>query len=313
MTASPAVGYAAASPPDAVAARMLSSTRKRWYNPDTDIDWGQDLLPGLYFMPPEHVSLFGTPLWAQMSEQQRIDLSRHEVSSIAQCGIWLELILNGLLLHEAYKRDPRSSQFQYALTEIADECRHSIMFADLADKLETPRYGPGRFAQLVGMTVPRHIPAAEAYASMLVSEEILDSGQRHLMRDERVQPFVREVCALHVAEESRHIGYARAELAKLAAGMGRMRRDSVLGYLTGTGIFTIRTMINPAVYPAVGLDRGQALRAVRHSKHRRSMYKVWTERFSPYLQEIGLFDGPWGAAWRRAGLTPEAKVVRLPA
>ncbi len=298
----PTLLSAVAATPEVVAGRLLTATHKRWYDPAEEIDWETPEVDGLYYMPPEQVSLYGTPLWARMSDQQRIDLSRHEVSSVAQCGIWLEMILNGLLLRQAYWQDARSSRFQYALTEIADECRHSVMFADVADKLETPRYGPRMWAKVLGGTVPRVIPPAEAFGSILIAEEILDAGQRLLMRDERVQPFMRQVCSLHVAEESRHIGYARSEFARIVQGMPRVRKEFAIGYLGATGLITLENLVHPQVYAEVGLDIGTARRTVRHSPHRKEIVQAWTTRFSGFLKDVGLSDGPTGRVWRSIGL-----------
>ena len=75
------------------------------------------------------VSLYDTPLWRKMSEEQRIDLSRHEAASLASLGIWFEIILMQLLVRHIYDKPVTSNHVRYALTEIADECRHSMMFA----------------------------------------------------------------------------------------------------------------------------------------------------------------------------------------
>ena len=39
---------------------------------------------------------------------------------------------------------------------------------------------------------------------------MLDAAQRELARDESVQPVVRQVCSIHVAEEARHLGIVSA-------------------------------------------------------------------------------------------------------
>jgi hypothetical protein len=285
-----------------LATRLLTATRKKWYDPDVDVDWDQPFIDGLYFMPPDQVSLYGTPLWARMSEQQRIDLSRHESSSIAQCGVWLELILDQLLLRHVYNEDPRSAHAQYALTEIADECRHSIMFARMVEKFDTPRYGPQAWARILGRIFPAVIPGIESFGSMLMAEEILDSGQRLLMKDERVQPLVRRVSAIHVAEESRHIGYARAEMMRMVAAANPVRREIAAGYISVTGLITGNSLVNPKVYAECGIDVWEARRAILHSPHRREIHRIWTGRLQTFFTEVGLMQGPTGRIWKLAGL-----------
>ena len=55
-----------------VAARLLASSAKHSFDPDTELDWDAPLEEGKWFWPPELVSLYGTPLWKRMSEDQRI-------------------------------------------------------------------------------------------------------------------------------------------------------------------------------------------------------------------------------------------------
>ena len=43
-----------------------------------------------------------------MHEQQRIELSKHEVASIASTGLWFEIILMQLLARYAYHRIRRT-------------------------------------------------------------------------------------------------------------------------------------------------------------------------------------------------------------
>ncbi len=64
-------------PTDAVAHRLLRSTAKQSYDPEVDIDWDAPLVDGAWFMQPERLSLYATPMWDAMSPEQRVELSRH--------------------------------------------------------------------------------------------------------------------------------------------------------------------------------------------------------------------------------------------
>ena len=127
---------------DRTAARLLRSSAEHSYDPEVEIDWEAPLAPDRYFVPPHRSTLYGTALWEGMTEQQRITLTRHEVASIAGLGVWFETILMQLLIRGYYKQDPTAAHAQYALTEVADECRHSVMFGRMIDRLGTPVYRP---------------------------------------------------------------------------------------------------------------------------------------------------------------------------
>src|SRR3954453_11526067 len=106
----------AVPPPEAAPAptalRLLRSSAKQSYDPEVDIDWDAPLVDGAWFMQPERLSLYGTPMWDSMSPEQRVELSRHEVASIASVGLWFELILMQLMVRELYGQDPRTQRMQ---------------------------------------------------------------------------------------------------------------------------------------------------------------------------------------------------------
>jgi hypothetical protein len=108
-----------------VATRLLGSSARLSYDPDIELDWDAPLADGLWFMQPERMSLYGTPLWESLTEEQRIELSKHEVSSIASVGLWFELILMQMMARELYDADHTSARTHYALTELGDECRRT--------------------------------------------------------------------------------------------------------------------------------------------------------------------------------------------
>lgn len=59
----------------AVAERLLTSSLRTSYDPTVEIDWDAPHTPGAYWLPPHRSSLYGTPLWEQLSEEQRVELT----------------------------------------------------------------------------------------------------------------------------------------------------------------------------------------------------------------------------------------------
>ena len=53
--------------------------------------------------------------------------------------------------------------------------------------------------------------------AILIGEEITDRFQREMVNDETIQPLAEMVSRIHIMEEARHIGFARAELTRRAA------------------------------------------------------------------------------------------------
>src|SRR5215831_8920975 len=187
------------------AQRLLDSSLRHSFDPDLEIDWSAPLDPDAYWIPPQRSSLYGTALWDGMTRTQQVQLTKHEVVSAASAGIWFETILMQMLIRHYYDQNPTSQHAQYALTEVADECRHSVMFGRLIARLGCPPYPATRRDQFLGRFLKTTATGPHMFASILIAEEILDAFQREIMADETLQPLIRTVARIHVVEEARHV------------------------------------------------------------------------------------------------------------
>ncbi|AHD20900.1 MULTISPECIES: AurF N-oxygenase family protein [Rhodococcus] len=282
------------------AQRLLDSSARLSYDPELEIDWDAPLVDGKYGMTPEWCSLYGTDLWERMSEDQRITLTEHEAASIAGTGIWFEMILMQMLVRDLYRHDPATPYVQFGLTEIADECRHSIMFARSAQRYGIPSYRPKRWIRETGRLFKAVARGALAYGGTLFAEEILDMMQRDFMRDERVQPITRTVSHVHVVEESRHIRYAREETRRRSARLGRLERAWIRIHLGVSAYFVVTSLVNDQVYAAAGLDVAEAKKAAQENRHYHDKLRQGTRRTVEFLDEVGLIGGPSTLLLRRA-------------
>lgn len=285
-----------------IARRLLKSSARKSYDPLIEVDWEAGVVPGLYGMTPEWSSLYGTELWEQMTEEQRIVLTNHEVASISATGIWFELILMQMLIRDAYRQDPASAHFQFALTEIADECRHSTMFAKAAEVFGIPNYQRPRWINFLSRPFKALASGSLAFGGTLAAEEILDMMQRDFMKDDRVQPVTRTVSKIHVLEESRHIRFAREETIRVAAEMSPMRKRLTQLSLAITVYLVVHSLVNPKVYEAAGLDKQEAKRAARLNVHYRDRKRDSFSKTIRFLDECGLIGGPGKLLLKRAAI-----------
>ena len=282
------------------ARRLLDSSARLSFDPLTEIDWTAAPEPGRYYCPPHRISLYGTPQWERLTEDQRIELSKHEVAGIASVGIWFEEILMQMLLRHAFDRDPTSAHVQYALTEIADECRHSVMFARMIAWMGVPAYGPGRLAHELGRIFKAVSTHSQTFAGTMYVEEILDAFQREVMADETLQPLTREVSRIHVVEESRHITYAREELQRKHLGPVRRRWEQL--FVGALVYFSTTSLINPRLYAAVGIDPAEGRRAARGNAHWHTTKREMAAKTLGVLDRAGLVGGANRWLLRAAGV-----------
>ncbi|GAA2253211.1 membrane protein [Streptomyces ruber] len=300
-TARPDVDASAQSGPS-VARRLLDSSATLSYDPAKEVDWETPLDKDFHGASPEWSTLFGTAYWDELTEPQRKELTRQEAASVASTGIWFEMILQQLILRDVYAKDPTDDRVQWALTEIADECRHSIMFARGAQKLGAPAYRPHRVAVELGRLFKTTAFGEAAYAAILVAEEVLDVMQRDWMRDERVVPFVRTINNIHVVEESRHMKFAREEMRRNLAKAGRARRYFHAFLIAVAAYVIVTSMVSRKVYANAGLDEKRALAEARANEHHKAMMRSSCAGLMEFLASCRLLTRPALAFYKRAHL-----------
>ncbi|MDE3719818.1 diiron oxygenase [Nocardiopsis sp. N85] len=285
-----------------IAKRLLRGSAKASFDPLVEIDWEAPVDPDMWAIRPERISIYGTPLWDSLSEEKRKELSRLEVASVATIGIWFETILMQMLVRHAYRNDPTTLHVQYAYTEIADECRHTVMFAKMVEKLgwHTHRLDP--VAYHLGRLFKAIAHGPLIFAGALFVEEVLDQLQREAVPDEQILPLVRSVARIHVTEEARHMRYAREEFQRDWVRRGPLNRaysKLVLGLVT---YYSATRLINPKVYEQVGLDPREAYEAARSNPHWIDT-KTWAARkVVGTLETADAISGLGRHFWKKAGL-----------
>ncbi|TSD97146.1 diiron oxygenase [Gordonia rubripertincta] len=283
-----------------VSARLLASAARLSRNAMTEIDWSQPMDPTKYGCSPEWSSLYGTDYWDELTDEQRISVTRHEFASIMNIGIWFEMILQEMVIRDQYLGDYHGSEFQFALTEVADECRHSLMFAKASEKMVGTSYRPSKKVARLGKIFMQTAKNEVSYAGILVAEEVLDVFQRGCMRDDRVLDFIRTVNEIHVLEESRHMKFAREEVRDSLEGVSWARRQfSALAVSIGA-YYIVTSLVQRKAFADAGLDADRAVREMRSNSHFHSMIRSSCVHLMEFLDEVGLLTKPAMRYYRKA-------------
>lgn len=285
------------------AARLIKSSAKHSFDPEIEVDWANwKPEPGLYYCPLDQANLLGTSLWEEMTLEQRIESTKHQVMSIAAVGVWFELILMQMLIRRAYDQSPTTDHMRYGLIEIADECRHSIMFGRMIETTGCPDYGPRPLAKALGRFFKTIADGPVTYAGALIAEEILDSFQRDAVPDENVQPLVRTVSRIHVVEEARHVSYAKEELERIWPTLPWYRKaiDRVL--IAGAAVVITRELLNPEIYDHLGADAKRARKEAKNNPQWKAAKVHAARKLVSFFNELGIINGAVRWRWKLAGL-----------
>ena len=283
------------------AARLLSGSVKRSYDPVVDLDWDAELDPQKYFLPPEVVSLYGTPTWDGMDDAQRRELSRQELVHIVTVGLWFENLLNRILLRELLTEDPSSNHAHYTLTEMGDECRHMVMFGQLIKHVEGKPYRLTPTMRLVARALPLAIHGPMVWVAALIGEEIFDAVQRRTLEDPDLQPIVSRAMRVHVIEESRHISFARDSLVRRVEDLSRAQRLYVRLSVAAAAPAFRWLLTAEAMYRRAGLDPTAAKREAQRNPHFRELRTYGFGSLAQFLDSNGLLGTIGRRSWRRAG------------
>ncbi|GAB2661984.1 diiron oxygenase [Nocardia goodfellowii] len=282
---------------------LLDSAATSTFDINADIDWGAGPVPEMMYLSEHRCALYGTEIWAMMTPEQRIEFSRHQMASMHAIEIWVETLLNTFLMRQVLNSDVATPLAWHLYTEIADECRHSTMFGRIIAAAGAPTYGPPAWAfhltQAAAALAPPFIVVGMTLAMFF--EEYGDALQRELAADENVQPLVRRVSHIHVVEESRHLTFARAELAERIPH-SPIEKAIVAAIYGPVAFLVTRFMVPPTVYENVGLDARLASRAAKTNKYWRESQRWFSERAMHTFAELGIRNRFGDAICRFAGV-----------
>ncbi len=281
--------------------RLLNGSIKKSYEPAVDIDWDAPIDPEKFFLPPQMVTLYGTPQWDAMTREQQRELSRQQLVNMLSAGIWFENILNQALLRGIMHTNPTSRSTQYMLTELGDETRHMVMFGKTIDRVGGIPVRPRLFQRIIINSLPFVFRGPVLWGAALVGEEIFDALQRQILDDPEIQPIVRRLMRIHVTEEARHIQFARDGLRKEAPTMPWYRRAFVANLHGVGGPFYRMLFTLPVQYDRSGLDGREMRQTARVNPHFRQKCRESFEPLGAFFEEVGLMGRLSRRLWRRAG------------
>ena len=274
--------------------KLIAASERGTHDPFTEVDWEVPLDDSSYYLPPEMLSLFGTDAWEPMSEVERIAYSRHETAAMFGAGIWFENALMQIVLRHLVEIDVCDPMHRYLLTEVADECRHSMMFGEFIRRAGTPSYGPTRAVEMVQGASGR----AMSYLAILAIEELLDFANRASMRDDRVHPMVRQISKLHVLEEARHVSFAKSYISECWPTLDSEEQEAVRAIAPALVAEIVELSLDPEVFAHLGITDGYEI--AKANPAYKANVVAGLGKLTSFLTEVGMIAAP--DSWADLGL-----------
>src|SRR5260370_33051713 len=127
-----------------------------------------------------------------MTREHQVRLLMDEACSTPAQGLWFENILSFKLLAYLYRANPQESHFYWMLQEIADECRHSMMFGEFIRRSGTPWYQPNSFVTHTANFTRFVAPKVSVFLGLLAAAPTTDYLNRSVRHDPDWHPIRRQ-------------------------------------------------------------------------------------------------------------------------
>ncbi|MBV9026145.1 MAG: ferritin-like domain-containing protein [Streptomycetaceae bacterium] len=262
------------------------------------IDWDVEVDPyDPLGVPDQNMTIYATPYWDKMSEQDKRDLRRHFASwqfSQFLHGEQGAMVCAARIVESAPDLDAKF----YSATQTMDEARHAEIYARfLHEKIGMLYPINDNLQSLLGDTL-RDSRWDMPYLGMQVLIEGLALAAFGMLRDTTDKPLPKQILAYVMQDEARHVAFGRMALRdyykQLSDAELREREEFVI-----EGCYLMRDRLRGAeVLENFGIPAKEAAELSEQSEYLALFRKLLFSRIVPCVKDIGL----WGDRLQRAYL-----------
>jgi hypothetical protein len=276
---------------DDLSRRLSATSREAFYDVYRRFDWSEEIDRDRWAMPPELLTLYGTDLWGDLTDEQKHRLSVCETANLFANTLHGEQILVAGLSERLYGTRLSAEITDYLHHFLDEENKHMVMFG-----IFCRRY-VGRVYPAKGLALTKHLAPGEDeigfYAMAMVVEDFGDYYNVRTMKDDRCDPLTRELSQVHHMDEARHLAFDRAYLTDLSERWlpqwDDAQRARFGAWLRGFMESNWATYYSPAVYKDVGIPEGYLARtlAIEHPAQVAHRAHV-AGKLTRFFEKIGL-------------------------
>ncbi len=238
-----------------------------------------------------------------LDRQAEIGLFR--MAACMKTGWHFENFLQRGLLSRAMVEPDGSAAFRYLHHEIIEESQHTMMFQEFVNRTGLGAVGmprPIKAASHLVVPLARWAPAL-FFFFVLAGEDPVDHLQRLHLQEGSAHPLVERIMRIHIAEEARHLSFARHYLKRRVPELGPVRRTGLA--VAAPVLFGLmgRLMVYPAssVLRAERVPRSQVRRALR-SEEARAQLRDALAKPRRLCGELGLIGPVTRRLWDVMGI-----------
>ncbi len=237
-----------------IATRLTKASRKKLWDV-YGLDWPEQLQEGAWYMSPELVSIYGTELWDSLDEAQQKKLSLYETGNFFSIVLQGERPLVQGLVHRLYLKASGQEITEYLHHFVDEENKHMVMFGEFCHRYIGKVYPEKK------ISLPREYAKGEEevafFCKVMTVEELGDYYNVLMMKDDNIDPLVKEINRIHHDDEARHLAFGRLYTAELFDKYASKWDDETLEGFRSWLVEYLRSSwgdyYNPTMYKDAGL------------------------------------------------------------
>lgn len=275
----------------ATLSRLVSLAAADYYNPQQYFTWPTQLPASEFWMSRDLLTTYCTDADRDLSVDQLVELSHHEVVHFFSLNVHGIRDLLGRVVAQIYTTgfEHASEFFHHFLREEND---HMWFFAKFCNT-----YGGKIYAQraLRGtQSWPANVELLLAFVRIGIFEEIVDHFNVRMAADESLHPFIRDLNRIHHRDESRHIAFGRHTVAALYQDVTLTAENAMLDQISDYVCRYIQTTVasiyNPSVYRDARLPGSPYAwrEKLLNSPQRRTLHSAMVRRPVSFLRKTGI-------------------------
>ena len=273
-----------------VSSRLTKISVKNNYHVQDKVDFTETIDMDQWFFSPEIISLYGSDVYCQLSEDQKKKLSFFEAINFFSINIHGEKALLEGLTNRLYSNDTAEID-QYIHHFVDEENKHMFLFGNFCQKYAGKIYSDRK------INFPRDYANGEEeflfYLNVFVFEEIVDFYNLTMGKDERLDKICQVINQNHHEDESRHLAFGRVMInylfQKHKDEWGEDLTNKIRSYITGFFQMTWKEYYNPDIYLDAGIpNHYQISQQIYNSINAQEFRKKASRSAIQYLLKCGI-------------------------
>jgi hypothetical protein len=280
-----------------------------WDDPDFQVDPKDPR----WILPP-HDRLGATEWYRSQPAEVQCEIGLWRMATMMKIGLQFENLLQRGLLTYVYKLDIGTPEYRYAMHELVEEGHHSMMFQEFVNRSGLPIRGMPKSLSTIAQIVPL-IPRLSTemfFIFVLGGEDPIDYVQRKNLKSGRtMHPLAETIVRIHIAEEARHISFARHYLKHSVPKMNPIRRKTLGVFAPGVLGIMARIMLLPPgpMVRHYGIPKDVVREAYR-SPLARAEIRDCVAKLRDLCAELGLIGPVNKRLWQAHGIWDEPRRSR---